>query len=90
MVTSARLSSMIMVSLFLNFSSFINRNILILGKINTSEDLFRSYPVMDEERWSLTNKAKTASNATLGALKDELKQAYCQTRRLEVDRMGCN
>jgi len=60
------------------------------GKINTSEDLFRSYPVMDEERWSLTNKAKTASNATLSALKDELKQAYCQTRRLEVDRMGCN
>ena len=63
---------------------------LSLGTIDPNEDIFSSYPVMDDQRWSLTNRAKTADSATLAALKGKLKQAYCKSRRLDVDRMGCN
>ena len=58
--------------------------------MSNDEDLFSSYPVMDKQRWNLNNEAKTAAEATLGSLKGELKQAYCDSRKLEVDRMGCN
>ena len=67
-----------------------NPSPLFLGKINTNEDLFRSYPVMEDERWCLTNSAKTETFATLHSLKGELKQAYCESRKLDVDRMGCD
>ena len=96
MVISARLSSTTTVIFWLHFAAIvfvIKQNLCILfplGKIDQNEDLFSSYPVMDKQRWSLTNMAKTATSATLGALKSELKQAYCESRKLEVDRMGCN
>ena len=90
-VTSAKLSSTTMVRFQLPFFPIsYNLSPLILGKINTNEDLFRSYPVMEDERWCLTNSAKTETSDTLGSLKGELKQAYCESRRLDVDRMGCN
>ena len=47
------------------------------------------FPVMRRERWNLDNVHADAPAATQAALHAELKHAYCSTRRLGVDRMGC-
>ena len=47
------------------------------------------FPVMTDERWCLVNAYRSKPEAVRAALHDELKHAYCSTRRLGVDRMGC-
>lgn len=48
------------------------------------------YPVMTDERWCLDNAYRRQPKAVRDALHEELKHAYCSTRRLGVDRMGCD
>ena len=48
-----------------------------------------SYPVMTNERWSMVNEYKTTEENVLNAMRDELKEAYCSSRKVDVDRMGC-
>ncbi len=48
-----------------------------------------SYPVMTRERWAMDNLYSTTDAATLAALKAELRAAYCSSRKLAADRMGC-
>ena len=50
---------------------------------------YPNFPVMTDERWCLVNSFKTLSEETKAALHAELKEAYCSTRRLGVDRMEC-
>ena len=50
---------------------------------------YPNYPVMTDERWCLVNSHKTASPALQATLHAELKAAYCASRRLDIDRMGC-
>jgi len=45
---------------------------------------------MTEARWNLHNGYAAAPGATQTALHAELKAAYCSTRRLDIDRMGCS
>ena len=50
---------------------------------------YPNFPVMTERRWNLHNVYKAATPGTQRALHEELKAAYCSTRRLAADRMGC-
>jgi hypothetical protein len=50
---------------------------------------YPNYPVMTDERWCLNNSHWMASTAVKAALHAELQAAYCDTRRLDIDRMGC-
>jgi len=65
---------------------FCNRELYDYGAITSD---YPNYPVMTEERWCLVNKYKTAAVAVQDALHAELKEHYCSTRRLGVDRMEC-
>ena len=48
-----------------------------------------AYPVMTNERWAMDNAYHRADPAVVAALNAELKGAYCSSRKLGVDRMGC-
>lgn len=48
-----------------------------------------TYPVMTPQRWAMTNSYNTTDASTIAALNAELKDAYCSSRKLSVDRMGC-
>ena len=50
---------------------------------------YPNYPVMTRERWNIDNIWGAQSNATKRELAAMLKAAYCDSRRLGVDRMGC-
>ena len=50
---------------------------------------YPNFPVKDERRWNLHNLYKDATPATQDALHQELKAAYCSSRRLDADRMEC-
>ena len=48
-----------------------------------------TYPVMTAARWAMVNEYNTTAPATRAAMKAELKHAYCSSRKLSADRMGC-
>lgn len=48
-----------------------------------------SYPVMTRERWAMDNMYNSTAAITLAALQAELLDAYCSSRKLATDRMGC-
>ena len=48
-----------------------------------------TYPVMTPARWAMTNLYNVTAPAVIDALNAELKAAYCASRKLAVDRMGC-
>lgn len=48
-----------------------------------------SYPVMTPERWAMANSFNATSPSVVAALNAELKDAYCSSRKVGVDRMGC-
>ena len=48
-----------------------------------------AYPVMTPERWAMDNLFNATPPATIASLNAELKAAYCGSRKLAVDRMGC-
>jgi|TARA_B110000908_G_C9964533_1_gene318370 hypothetical protein len=50
---------------------------------------YPNYPVMTRERWNIDNVFAKQSAAVKAALAADLKEAYCSTKRLDVDRMGC-
>lgn len=56
------------------------------GKITSD---YPNYPVMTRERWNIDNIWGAQSNATKRELAAMLKAAYCDSKRLDVDRMGC-
>lgn len=50
---------------------------------------YPNYPVMTDERWCLHNTFAAAAPEVKQALHNELKAAYCSSRRLDIDRMEC-
>ena len=50
---------------------------------------YPNFPVMQEERWCIHNLYQSAGAARQAALHAELRAAYCDSRRLDADRMGC-
>ena len=44
---------------------------------------------MTDARWAMQNAYGSTPAAVRAALKAELKAAYCASRKLGVDRMGC-
>ena len=48
-----------------------------------------TYPVMTRERWAMDNAFASTPPAVVASLNAELKAAYCSSRKLDVDRMGC-
>jgi len=48
-----------------------------------------TYPVMTDERWAMNNKFNVTPPEEIAALKAELLSAYCTSRKLTPDRMGC-
>ena len=48
-----------------------------------------SYPVMTAERWAMKNDYNATDSAAIDALNSQLKDAYCTSRKVGVDRMGC-
>ena len=55
------------------------------GEIVSNE----TYPVMTPARWAMTNSYAATAPAVIDSLNAELKAAYCASRKLAVDRMGC-
>lgn len=47
------------------------------------------YPVMTNERWAMVNAYSTTDPGILDSMRAELKDAYCSSRKVDVDRMGC-
>eukprot|EP00937_MAST-01D_sp_MAST-1D-sp2_P007682 g7682.t1 len=47
------------------------------------------YPVMTDARWAMNNAFNATPPATVAAHRAELKAAYCSSRKVGVDRMGC-
>ena len=50
---------------------------------------YGKYPIMTRERWNIDNLYLNQSVQMKGVLHEMLKEQYCTTKRLEVDRMGC-
>ncbi len=50
---------------------------------------YPNFPVMTDERWCVRNSYKASSAGLHAALHRELKDAYCGSRRLPANRMGC-
>jgi len=50
---------------------------------------YPNYPIMTDERWSIDNAYRSTSPAAKHQLRHDLREAYCSTRRLDVDRFGC-
>lgn len=50
---------------------------------------YPDYPVMKRERWNIDNIYQNLSETLKTSLHEELKEAYCSSKRLDVDRMGC-
>ena len=48
-----------------------------------------TYPVMTNERWAMNNVFNVTAPGVIDSLNTELKNAYCSSRKLAVDRMGC-
>ncbi len=48
-----------------------------------------TYPVMTPARWAMVNSFNVTPPAVVDSLNAELKAAYCSSRKLAVDRMGC-
>jgi hypothetical protein len=53
------------------------------------ESEYPNFPVMTDARWCLVNSYKSTPANVQAALHTELKEHYCSTRRLGVDRMQC-
>ena len=51
---------------------------------------YPNYPVMARERWNIDNAFAATAPPMKAVLHAQLKHAYCSTRRLAVDRMGCH
>jgi hypothetical protein len=49
-----------------------------------------TYPVMTDARWAMLNEYPTTAPAVQAAMAAELKAAYCSSRKLAPDRMGCD
>ena len=50
---------------------------------------YPNYPVMTDQRWSIHNVYKSTTPAMKHELHHNLREAHCSTKRLDVDRFGC-